>query len=191
METWIRAPRWETLLDNTNAPPAQVVNRVRELLGPRSGATARSINEARATIDSGLTAVSLRGLTRLELIFAVGLAAAGSGLVVALGLEERRRTLAIASALGANKRQLGSFVWSEVACILAGGLLVGTVLGWGVAHMLVKLLTQVFDPAPQHVSIPWTYCLLVLLVTAAGLAIAAGLLVRLSRRNVLFTIRQL
>ena len=79
--------------------------------------------------------------------FAIALATAGAGLVLLLGFEERRRTLAIATALGARPRQIGAFVWSEAALTVAGGLITGAILGWLVATMLVKLLTQVFDPA--------------------------------------------
>ncbi|MEA2584320.1 MAG: putative transport system permease protein, partial [Thermomicrobiales bacterium] len=147
--------------------------------------------EARRAIDSGLTSISLQGLTRLELAFAIALAAAGAGLVLALGLEERRRTLAIAAALGAKPRQLGAFVWSEAGLILAGGLLGGAALGWGIAHILTKLLTQVFDPPPQGETIPWAYCTLVVVVTTAGVVLAGEMLTRLGRHGVLETIRRL
>jgi predicted lysophospholipase L1 biosynthesis ABC-type transport system permease subunit len=108
-----------------------------------------------------------RGLTRIELTFAVALAAAGAGLIVALGLEERRRILAIAAARGAKPRQLGALVWSEAIVMLVGGGVAGAMLGWGVAEMLVKLLTGVFDPPPEHLSVPWL-CLAVLAVATAG-----------------------
>lgn len=185
------SPAVETLLIRTSDSPATVADRVRETLGATSGATIRSVEEARRVVDSGLTAISLRGLTRLELAFAVALAAAGAGLVLALGLEERRRTLAIASALGAKPRQLAAFVWSEVGLILGGGLIGGAALGWGIAHVLTKVLTHVFDPPPQRESIPWAYCTLVILVTTAVAVIAAELLSRLGRRGVLETIRRL
>jgi putative ABC transport system permease protein len=185
------SPSVETLLIRTSDSPATVADRVRATLGPTSGATVRSIDEARRAIESGLTAISLSGLTRLELAFAVALAAAGAGLVLALGLEERRRTLAIASALGAKPRQLGAFVWSEAGLILVGGLVGGAILGWAVAHVLTKLLTQVFDPPPQGMTIPWLYCGLVVAVTSAGVVLAGEVLTRLGRRGVLETIRRL
>ncbi|MEA2512875.1 MAG: putative transport system permease protein, partial [Thermomicrobiales bacterium] len=185
------SPTVETLLIRTSDAPAKVADRVRATLGPTAGATVRSIEEARRAIDSGLTSISLQGLTRLELAFAIALAAAGAGLVLALGLEERRRTLAIAAALGAKPRQLGAFVWSEAGLILAGGLLGGAALGWGIAHILTKLLTHVFDPPPQGETIPWAYCTLVVVVTTAGVVLAGEMLTRLGRHGVLETIRRL
>jgi len=107
-------------------------------------------------------------LTRVELGFAVALAAAATGLVLALGFAERRRTFAIAIALGAKPRQLGGFVWSEAAFVTGGGLIAGALIGWALAAMLVKVLTGVFDPPPAALAVPWIY-----LASVAGAAIAA------------------
>jgi len=181
----------ETVLIRTNGDPAGVANQVRTTLGPASGATVRDIAAQQRMINSSLTAVSLHGLTRIELAFAIILAAAGSGLVLALGLDDRRRTLAIAASLGAKSRQLGSFVWSEAGVILLGGLVGGYLLGWGVAHMLIKLLTHVFDPPPQHATIPWVYLAVLTVVTIAAIAIAGRSITRTSQREILQTIRRL
>src|SRR5207245_10971173 len=106
---------------------------------------------------SGLTAIDLGGLTKLELVFALLLAAGASGLVLAVGVAERRRTFAIASAIGAKRRQLGGFVWSEAAFVAIGGLALGALSGWWIAQVIVKILTGVFDPPPEHLSVPWGY----------------------------------
>jgi putative ABC transport system permease protein len=185
------SPAVETLLVRTDKPPQVVASEIRKLLGGASGATVRDIEEARRVTNSSLTAVSLRGLTRVELLFAVGLAAAGAGLVLALGLEERRRTLAIVAALGARRPQLGAFVWSEAVVMLGAGGVAGGALGWGVARVLVKLLTGVFDPPPEHLVVPWLYLATVVLATAAAVFIAGQFMTRLASRSVLETIRRL
>jgi putative ABC transport system permease protein len=181
----------ETILIRTSKEPSSVADAVRRLLGGSSGATVRDIEEARRSASSSLTAVSLHGLTRIEMSWAAALAAGGAGLILALGLEERRRTLAIASALGARPRQLGAFVWGEAFVMLVGGALSGAALGWGVAQMLVKLLTQVFDPPPEHVSIPWLYLALVLVATVGAVLAAGQLMTRLGSRSVLEILRRL
>jgi putative ABC transport system permease protein len=151
----------------------------------------RDIDETTKAARSGLTAVSLHGLTRIELSFGVAVAALGAALVLVLGLEERRRTLAIATALGARPRQIGAFVWSEAGLMLIGGTLAGALLGWGIAEMLVKLLTGVFDPPPERISVPWLYLAGVMTATTASIIIAALLMTRLSQRATLETIRRL
>ncbi len=181
----------ETLLIRTDRAPAAVAEEVRTVLGATSGATVQDVENQRQITRSSLTAVSLYGLTRLELGFAVALAAAGAGLILALGLEERRRTLAIASALGATSRQLGAFVWGEAGVILGGGLFTGALLGGGVALMLITLLTHVFDPPPLQPTVPWSYLALVAMITVASGLAAGAMATRTARRNVLETIRQL
>ena len=96
------------------------------------------------------------------------LLAGATGLVLALGLAERRRTFAILWANGAKSHQLGAFLWSEGLLILVSGSVAGMIIGFGVAQMLVKVLTGVFDPPPDFLSVPWKY--LVLLVVAASIS---------------------
>ncbi|MDQ1386396.1 MAG: putative transport system permease protein, partial [Actinomycetota bacterium] len=69
--------------------------------------TVNDVTSTHKVVASSLTAVDLSGLTKVELAFAIALAAASTGLVFALGFAERRRTFAITNALGAKSRQLG------------------------------------------------------------------------------------
>ena len=178
----------EFLVDAT-APPQTVAGRIRARLGLQ--AQVSDITTVRHVVGSSLTAVDLAGLTRLELAFALLLAAAATGLVLALGLAERRRTLAIAGALGARPRQLAAFVWAEAVVVTAGGLAAGIVGGWLLSAMLVKVLTGVFDPPPAALSVPWTYLVLTAGVALTAVAVAAGGAVRASRRAVVRSLREL
>ena len=178
----------EFLVDTT-APPQTVAGRIRARLGLQ--AQVSDITTVRHVVGSSLTAVDLAGLTRLELAFALLLAAAATGLVLALGLAERRRTLAIAGALGARPRQLAAFVWAEAVVVTAGGLAAGIVGGWLLSAMLVKVLTGVFDPPPAALSVPWTYLVLTAGVALTAVAVAAGGAVRASRRAVVRSLREL
>ncbi|MGI8512835.1 MAG: FtsX-like permease family protein [Solirubrobacteraceae bacterium] len=90
-----------------------------------------------------------------------------------LRFQERRRTFAIVSALGAKSRQLGGFVWSESVFVTGGGLLLGAGLATGLTGVLVKVLTGVFDPPPDYLSVPWGYLGGVLVLTC-GTVLAAG-----------------
>jgi len=148
----------------------------------RLGTTAAvtDLTQVRGTIGSSLTAVDLRSLTRIELAFAVLLAAAAGGLVLALELAERRRSQAIARVLGATRRQLRGSLLVEALVVGIGGLGTGALLSWALSAMIVKVLTGVFDPPPDSLAVPAGY----LGVTAAAVALVlAGAAVLASRTS--------
>ena len=97
--------------------------------------------------------------------------------------------LAIAIALGGKRREIGAFIWSEAGLVLAGGLVSGAALGWGLAAMLVRLLNSIFDPPPTRLSVPWMYLALVLAATSGAIALAGVVMTRRAAREVLETIR--
>jgi putative ABC transport system permease protein len=173
--------------DGTN--PATVASRIRKQVGTSAAVT--DIVTQRKVIGSNLTAVELSGLTRVQLGFALILAIAASGLALGLGFSERRRSFAIASALGAKGRQLGAFVWGESAFVTVGGLLLGGVIAVAITNMLVKVLTGVFDPPPDVLSIPWTYLGGVLVLTVAAVGVAGALTLRSLRRPAIEQLRDL
>jgi len=130
------------------------------------------IGQAAHLIGSSLTAIDLDGLTRIELGFSVLMAAAAAGLMLALGFAERRRPFAILGAIGARPAQLAAFLWGEGLVIIVGGLVFGLITGTLTAWMLVKLLTGVFDPPPEALSVPWLYLAIVLGLVVASVAAA-------------------
>ncbi|MGI8714095.1 MAG: FtsX-like permease family protein [Solirubrobacteraceae bacterium] len=157
------------LVQTDGTSPATVSRRISRLVG--SSAQVTDIVNQRQVVGSNLTAVELSGLTRIELGFALVLAAAATGLALGLGFQERRRTFAIASALGARRRQLGGFVWGESIFVTAGGLVLGAGIATALSITLVDVLTGVFDPPPDVLTIPWTYLLAVtvaVIVTVLG-----------------------
>ncbi len=177
------------LVSTDGASPATVADRVRTELGTTASVT--DISSSRRIIGSSLTSVDLGGLTRVELGFALLLTAAATGLVLVLGLAERRRTFAIASALGATTRQLGSFIWSESTLVSVGGLIAGAASGWLLTHMLIKVLTGVFDPAPSSLAVPWAYLGAVLGVAAAAVIVASASAVRAGEHASITDLRDL
>ncbi|MDQ2663831.1 MAG: FtsX-like permease family protein [Candidatus Eremiobacteraeota bacterium] len=150
-----------------------------------------NILAAQRAVGSSLTAVDLHALTTLELIFAIVFVAAATGLMLALGFSERLRTFAILSALGAKDAQLRAFLTSEAAAIVAAGAIFGTALGFGIAQVLVKVLTGVFDPPPEALSVPWGYLAGLLLAAAASSAIAVAIVQRGTRTAVTSALRGL
>ena len=177
------------LVDTGGRDTTAVADGIRTAVG--TSATVTDIATTRGSVGSSLTAVSLAGLTRIELGFGLCLAAASGGLVLALGLTERRRSFAIANVLGATRRQLRSFVLAEAAILIVCGLAAGATLSWALSRMLVGVLTGVFDPPPAVLSVPWVY----LAATAATIAVAIGAVsaatVRLARRSPLRVLSEL
>jgi putative ABC transport system permease protein len=93
--------------------------------------------------------------------------------------------------LGAHPRQLGGFVWSEVLVTGLIGAILGGVAGWILSQMLVKVLSGVFDPPPEHLSVPWAYLGLIAGLGILGLVIAALTTIRAARRPPLTVLREL
>jgi putative ABC transport system permease protein len=179
-----------TFLINTGGTDSSAVAaRVRALVGP--SVSVADITTIRGAVGSSLTSVDLAGLTRVELAFALILAAAAGGLVLALGLAERRRSLAIMSALGGRRRHLRASVAAETLLVGTTGALAGIVLGALLTQTLVKVLTGVFDPPPSTITVPWPYLAGLSVLTLACLAIVTVGAVQVSARNLLPTIRRL
>ncbi len=169
------------LVQTDGTSPATVAARVHRQVGTSAQVT--DIVDQRKVVGSNLTAVELSGLTRVELAFALVLAAAASGLALGLGFAERRRTFAIARALGARGRQLGGFVWSESAFVTVGGLFSGALIAVAISEMLVQVLTGVFDPPPDFLSVPWGYLAGVVALTLLAVVAAGVTTLRALRRG--------
>jgi putative ABC transport system permease protein len=177
------------LVDTGGRNVTSIADTLRQQLG--TSATVTDIASSRKVIGSSLTAVDLAGLTRVELGFALALAAAATGLTLWLGLSERRRTFAIATALGGNQRQLGAFVWAEAGVVAIAGLVTGTVTAWALSNMLVRVLNGVFDPAPESLAVPWVYLATVGIIAVVATATAATIAIRSARTPHLELLRAL
>jgi putative ABC transport system permease protein len=177
------------LVQTDGSGPATVARRLRAIVG--TGGAVTDIVNQRRVVGSNLTAVELSGLTKVELGFALVLAIAASGLALGLGFQERRRTFAIAAALGAGSRQLGGFVWGESLFVTAGGLLLGTATAAVISRMLVKVLTGVFDPPPDALAVPWGYLGAVAALTLVAVAVAGSVTLRVLRRPAIEQLRDL
>ncbi|MGC0416455.1 ABC transporter permease [Embleya sp. AB8] len=159
------------LIDTGGSGQRAVADALRRRLG--TTATVTDLGQTRAKVGSSLTSVDLAGLTRIELGFAIVLAAGAAGIVLALGLAERRRTFAITRVLGGTSRQVRGLVLGEAAVVTVGGLAGGALLGWALAEMLVEVLTGVFDPPPAGLTVPWAYLIATGLTAVAAIGAAA------------------
>jgi putative ABC transport system permease protein len=179
----------ETVLIRAQNNPGQLAGQIKNVVANLPGVQVSDIGTIQSTISSSLTSVNLKGLTRLELMFAIIFIAATTGLVLALGLNERRRTHAILSALGANRKQLGAFLWSEGLLVMIGGGIVGLLLGVGLSELLVKVLTGVFDPPPEFLHVPWIYLAALIVTGIVSTVVAVWVSIALCRRATVQSLR--
>ena len=177
------------LIDTGGSHSSAVAARVRAIVGPTVNVS--DISSTRGVVGSSLTSVDLAGLTRVELAFALVLAAAAGGLVLALGLAERRRSFAIMSALGGRRRHLRVTVASDTVLVGTAGAIGGAALGTLLTQTLVKVLTGVFDPPPSAITVPWPYVAELSVLVMACLAIVTIGTVQVAARNLVPTIRRL
>lgn len=179
----------EIVLVRGTIPPRQLARVIAPIAREVPGAKVSDLGSTMQTISSSLTSVDLRGLTWIELSFAILLIAGASGLVLGLGIVERKRDFALLAAMGASTRQLGSFLWTEALTILVPGALIGFAMGLGLAHMLVKVLTGVFDPPPQTLSLPWLYLAVLLLAGFASVLLAVLIGGKVARTRTIESLR--
>ncbi|MEA2761258.1 MAG: putative transport system permease protein [Gemmatimonadaceae bacterium] len=182
-------PAREVVLIRGNVPPAQLAKSIEPIAAKVPGARVTDLGSVLKSISSSLTAVDLRGLTWIELSFAILLIAGASGLVLGLGLIERRRDFALLAAMGAKGRQLGAFLWTEGLIILVAGMVLGVATGLGIAKMLVKVLTGVFDPAPQSLAIPWGYLSVLVVAGCVSTVLAVLIAQRVTQKKSLEALR--
>jgi putative ABC transport system permease protein len=175
------------LLDTKGASPASVASTVRAMAGP--AAVVSDITTSRNVVGSTLTAVDLSGLTRIELAFALLLIVGATGLALALGLTERRLSFAIATALGATRRQVGGFLWAETSFVTIVGIALGLLVAWAMTNVLVTVLAGVFDPPPQAPVVPWSYLGAILACAAVAVIIGTTVAIRIARRSPLAMLR--
>jgi len=177
------------LVDTGGRNQPAVADEARNAVG--TVATVPAITQARGKVGSSLTAVSLDGLTRIELGYAILLAIAAGGLVFALGVAERRRNFAILSILGASRRQLRGLIVGEGLILTVGGVAGAAVMGSALAVMLVKVLTGVFDPPPSVLAVPGAYLTATVLAVACAIGAVAVLSARASKRPPVEELRDL
>jgi putative ABC transport system permease protein len=171
-----------TYLVNTGGSNvASVAAAIRSSVG--TSASVSTINDARGLVGSSLASVDLSRLTRLELAFALLIAAASAGLVVGLGLAERRRAVAVATGLGATRSQVFRFGLAEPVYVLVVGSATGLAAGWGLSYLLVKVLTGVFDPAPTGITAPWGYLAGLIACAALAVFVAGTVVIEQARRG--------
>ena len=80
---------------------------------------------------------------------------------------------------------------SEVGLVTVLGAILGLAAAWALAEVLVAVLTNVFDPPPEVLSIPWPYLASVALVGLFCAVLATRRAVTSARRPAIEVLRDL
>ncbi|MEP6828624.1 MAG: ABC transporter permease, partial [Aestuariivirga sp.] len=94
-------------------------------------------------------------------------------------------------ALGAKTRHLGAFLSSEAIIVYVVGMLSGFVIGAGLAWVLVKMMTHVFDPPPEALDIPWGYLGILAITGLVAMCISVFLQLRKRSEPLSFAMRKI
>ena len=153
----------------TSGDPHAVAHAISRAVG-HYGVKVNDIASQLQQTTTSITTVDLTGVSRIEEVFVVVLAAAAMALFVGLAVLERRHEFATMAAVGASLREIGAFLWSEAVIVLVASLVLAIGLGFLLSEMLVAMLQHVFDPPPDQLAVPWAF-----LLALGGAALIAGL----------------
>ncbi|HYM51781.1 MAG TPA: FtsX-like permease family protein [Candidatus Limnocylindrales bacterium] len=141
--------------------------------------TTTAVNRDQSTLAS----LNLRGLGNLESVFTVLMSAAGMAIFIFGLLLQRRKEYVTMRALGMPMSSVRALLLGEAGTVTVVSLVLGALVGAGMALLFVQILTPLFTIPPSSISVP-----------AGELALLAGAVVGATAAAVLAagtTIRRL
>jgi putative ABC transport system permease protein len=135
----------------------------------------QSINTVVKVDQSSLTAMNLGGLGTMERFYTILVVSMGLSVFLMAMINERQREFGAMRALGANLKQLCSFILAEAITIGGLSLVIGTVIGIGLARLLVMLLGVVFTIPAQGLAWPMADLAMLIGLALLGMFVSAWL----------------
>ncbi len=124
------------------------------------------------TESSSLTSLNLTGLSTMELFYTLLVTSVGLAIFLLAMINERQREFGAMRALGANLGHLQRFLFTEAATIGVLSLLIGLLVGVGLAFMLVMLLGVIFTIPAHGLSVPVLELLSLTLLVIVGMVMS-------------------
>jgi putative ABC transport system permease protein len=104
--------------------------------------------------QSSLASLNLRGLGRLESFYTVLMSGAGVGIFTFGLLLQRRKEYVTMRALGMRMSQVRALVLGEAGTVAGLSLVLGSLVGLGMAILFVQILTPLFTIPPTSLAVP-------------------------------------
>jgi putative ABC transport system permease protein len=150
--------RADFFLLKTSDGSTTAVTQLAQVLQARAGSSNPILVETTATAinrdASSLTAINMRGLGSLELLFAVIMSAIGIALFVFGLLLQRQKEYVTMRALGMRIEQLRGLVLGEATVVAAFSLLIGGLVGAAMAALFLQVLSPLFTVQPSGLTVP-------------------------------------
>jgi putative ABC transport system permease protein len=144
------------------------------------------------TESSSLTSLNLGGLGAMERLYTLLVTSIGLAIFLLAMINERRREFGAMRALGANLRHLRRFLFTEAATIGGLSLIIGVVIGFGLASMLVLLLGVIFTIPAHQLSIPIFNLISLGILVVGGMVVSSLVSARwLAKLKVVEALREL
>jgi len=125
------------------------------------------------TESSSLTSLNLGGLGAMERLYTILVSSIGLAIFLLAMINEREREFGAMRALGANLGHLRRFLFTEAATIGGLSLVIGAVVGVGLAFMLVLLLGVIFTIPAHGLSVPVLELVSLSVLVIAGMVASA------------------
>ena len=130
------------------------------------------------TESSSLTSLNLGGLGAMERLYTLLVTSVGLAIFLLAMIAERQREFGAMRALGANLSQLRRFLLAEAATIGTLSIVIGFVVGIGLAQMLVMLLGVIFTIPARELAWPGVELMALAVLVIAGMSASAWLSAR-------------
>ena len=169
-------PAMDYFLLKTNGSPATIKEISAELAAKYKNVMPVRISNIETVVkaeSSSLTSLNLGGLGRMELFYTLLVTSVGLAIFLLAMINERQREFGAMRALGANLSHLRRFLFIEAATIGGLSLIIGALVGVGLAFLLVLLLGVIFTIPAHGLSVPTTELLVLGLLVLVGMVASA------------------
>jgi putative ABC transport system permease protein len=132
----------------------------------------QDIDSVVKTESSSLTSINLTGLGTMESFYTLLVTSVGLTIFLLAMINERQREFGAMRAMGANLGHLRRFLFTEAVVIGGLSLIIGTLVGIGLAFLLVMLLGVIFTIPAHGLSWPLAGLLILISLVVVGMTIS-------------------